>query len=161
MEIPCHKPMEICFSLHVSASKPDAIMEIKSQLQSLIRRLKTDIPGIKVAIFTHGDFGESNIYYVIKHTDMTTDPVDLNKWVTKATLERDRKRNKDAEEICYKVLFRESVLGLSWTADSQKILVIIGDENHNKSNASKIGDSWRDGVKRIADLVSVDPLNIT
>ena len=36
----------------------------------MVTRLQSDIPGIRVAIFSHGDYAES---YVTKHVDFTTD----------------------------------------------------------------------------------------
>ena len=75
------RPLEICFSVHETGLTSDVITEVTGQVKDTIERLQANIPGIKVSNFVHGDYGESNLYYVLKHTDLTIKAINFKKYV--------------------------------------------------------------------------------
>ncbi|XP_063405299.1 uncharacterized protein LOC134688474 [Mytilus trossulus] len=112
-------PIEICFSFDATCSMYDYIDEVKGKVQDLIQRLQADIPGIRIAVFAHGDYGSPT--YVTKHIDFTTDVAELCNWVKNVK----ESRGGDWDE-CYELVLQE-VQSLSWTPGSKRALVMIGD----------------------------------
>ena len=114
-------PTEISFSFDTTGSMYACLAEVRLKLQQTITRLKSDIPGIKMAVIAHGDYCDSYTY-VTKICDFTDDVNKLCKFV------------KDVEctgggdfDECYELVLREAHSKLSWSKDSQKSLVVIGD----------------------------------
>ncbi|KAJ8301215.1 hypothetical protein KUTeg_020202 [Tegillarca granosa] len=121
--LPSVGSFEICFSFDTTGSMSSCIEEVKGRLQDMIQRLQADIPGIRIAVFAHGDYCDKKSTYITKHIDFTTNVADLCTWV-KGVGET---FGGDADE-CYELVLHE-VQQLSWTPGSRRALVLIGDAN--------------------------------
>lgn len=74
-------PLEICFSFDTTISMTSYVEQVKARLQDMVQRLKSDIPGIKIALFAHGDYYQKAYYnvnpYVTRHIDFSDDVAQL------------------------------------------------------------------------------------
>ena len=70
-------PLESCFSFDTMISMTSYVNQVKARLQSMEQKLKSDVPGIKLALFAHGDYFQKlyndNNSYVTMHVDFTDD----------------------------------------------------------------------------------------
>ncbi|OWF53078.1 uncharacterized protein LOC110446844 [Mizuhopecten yessoensis] len=127
MALPPGGLQEICFSFDTTGSMYSCLDEVRGRIQDMIQRLQADIPGIKIAVFAHGDYCDRS-NYITKHIDFTTDAATLCKWVNDVG----RTSGGDADE-CYELVLHE-VQSLNWTPGSQRALVMIGDNNPHEPN---------------------------
>lgn len=142
--------MEICFSFDTTGSMSSSINAVKENVQELILRLQTDIPGLRIAVFAHGDYCDKNSSYVTKHIDFSTDLKELCNWVKNV----ESTGGGDSDE-CYELVLYE-VQSLSWTPGSQRALVMIGDANPHGVNypENKLRLDWEVELDKLAAMVS-------
>ena len=130
MAVPPGGPIEVCFSFDTTGSMSGSIKAVKQNVQEMIQRLQSDIPGIRIAVFAHGDYCDRHSSYVTKHIDFSTDLQQLCDWVKDVG----STWGDDSDE-CYELVLHE-VQSLSWTPGTQRALVMIGDTldaGHSKS----------------------------
>ena len=133
MAVPPGGPIEICFSFDTTGSMSGSIKAVKQNVQEMIQRLQSDIPGIRIAVFAHGDYCDRHSSYVTKHIDFSTDLQQLCDWVKDVG----STWGGDSDE-CYELVLHE-VQSLSWTPGTQRALVMIGDTldaGHSKSSGN-------------------------
>lgn len=141
---------EIVFSFDTTGSMSGCIDQVKNRLQDMMQRLQADIPGIRIAVFAHGDYCDESVY-VTRHIDFTNNIGHLCQFVrgTKAT------HGGDFEE-CYELVLRQVQKLLSWTPASQRSLVMIGDATPHEAgyplNVQNI--DWKTEVKGLKAMVS-------
>ncbi|VDI50656.1 Hypothetical predicted protein, partial [Mytilus galloprovincialis] len=145
-------PMEICFSFDTTGSMGACINEVKGKVQDLIQRLQADIPGIRMAVFAHGDYCDKD-NYITKHIDFSTDATELCNWVkTVGTT-----GGGDGDE-CYELVLQE-VQSLSWTPGSKRALVMIGDADPHEPGYNYGGKTykidWRDETYKLLMMVNI------
>lgn len=141
-------PIEIAFSFDTTGSMSGCLPQVRAQLAHVIERLNADIPGLRIAVFAHGDYCDLASYgYVTKYIDFTNNAVELCKFVQEVT----STGGGDFEE-CYELVLRQVREELSWQPGTQKALVMIGDATphsvKDKQNKDKI--DWRVESKRLA-----------
>ncbi|KAK3092258.1 hypothetical protein FSP39_000425 [Pinctada imbricata] len=148
MAVPPGGPFEICFSFDTTGSMSSSITEVKGRVQDMIQRLQADIPGIRIAVFAHGDYCDKNSSYVTKHIDFSTNVADLCKWVKNVG----STGGGDSDE-CYELVLHE-VQDLSWTPGSQRALVMIGDANPHEPNypQNTLKLDWRKEADKLAAM---------
>ena len=82
-------PLEICFSFDTTISMTSYVDQVKARLQDMVQRLKSDIPGIRIALFAHGDYYQPDFDnknpYVSRHVDFTDDVPKLCTFIKDAT----------------------------------------------------------------------------
>ena len=82
-------PLEICFSFATTTSMTSYVDQVQARLQDMVQRLKSDIPGIRIALFAHGDYYQLNFQnkspYVLRHVDFTDDVPKLYTFIKDAT----------------------------------------------------------------------------
>ena len=80
--------LEICFSFDTTISMTIYVDQVKARLQDMVQRLKSDIPGIRIALFAHGDYYQSRFdnksAYVTRHIDFTDDVKNLCNFIKDA-----------------------------------------------------------------------------
>lgn len=135
MAVPCG-PIEICFSFDTTGSMSSCINEVKGKVQDLIQRLQADIPGIRIAVFAHGDYCDKH-NYITKHIDFSTNVAELCEWVKNVG----STGGGDGDE-CYELVLKE-VQSLSWTPGSQRALVVIGDADPHEPGYKYGGKTYR------------------
>lgn len=95
----------------------------------MVQELKRKIPGIRIAIFAHGDYCDAGSTYVTKYLDFSNDPNTICNFVRNVAATG----GGDTPE-CYELVMREVQENLSWSPKSQKSVVMIGDAPpHDKS----------------------------
>lgn len=144
--LPRHGPLEVVFSFDTTGSMCRWLDELRGRIQDMIQRLQADIPGIKMAVFAHGDYCDTDIY-VTKWTDLTDNIVELCNFVKNV----EQTAGGDEPE-CYELVLRQVRTELSWTPGSRRVLVLIGDDNPHEpeDDANKDKIDWRDEVKALA-----------
>ncbi|RUS72737.1 hypothetical protein EGW08_019504 [Elysia chlorotica] len=140
-------PLEIVFSFDTTGSMFGYLEEIRGRVQDLIQRLQADIPSIRVAVMAHGDYCDAKSSYVTKYVNLTTDVASLCDFVRTVG----RTGGGDAPE-CYELVLRQIRKQLSWSANSRRAVVLIGDnlphEAGDPQNKQKI--DWKEEVRALA-----------
>ena len=151
MAVPPGGPIAICFSFDTTGSMSGSIKAVKQNVQKMIQRLQSDIPGIRIAVFAHGDYCDRHSSYVTKHIDFSTDLQQLCDWVKDvgSTL------GGDSDE-CYELVLHE-VQSLSWTPGTQRALVMIGDAHPHSVNYpdNKLKLFWKKELEILATMASL------
>ena len=141
---------EIAFSFDTTGSMYSCLEEVRRQLREMVQELKRDIPGIRIAIFAHGDYCDAGSSYVTKCINFTSDANTLCNFVSNVG----RTGGGDTPE-CYELVMREVQEKLSWSPGSQRSLVMIGDapphEASEKQNYRRI--DWRQETLTLRDMV--------
>ncbi|XP_045199051.2 uncharacterized protein LOC123553388 [Mercenaria mercenaria] len=139
-------PMEIVFSFDTTGSMYSYLEEVRGRVSDMIQRLQADIPGIKIAIFAHGDYCDRKTY-VTKYIDFTDDVAKLVAFVNNVK----RTSGGDADE-CYELVLHEVRTKLTWTPGSQRALVMIGDCRPHEPDYSqnKLKLDWRKEADSLA-----------
>ncbi|KAL3852419.1 hypothetical protein ACJMK2_016062 [Sinanodonta woodiana] len=118
--------MEIVFSFDTTGSMSSCLDEVRSRIKDMVQRLRTDIPGIRIAIICHGDYYDSD-KYIVQWIDFGASLPELSDFVSRV----ERTHGGDAAE-CYELVLKRVREALSWTPGSQRSLILIGDdEPHN------------------------------
>lgn len=140
--------MEIVFSFDTTGSMSSCLNEVRGRVSDMAQRLQADIPGIKMAIFAHGDYCDKSVY-VTKHVDLTDDITKLVKFVQSVGATG----GGDADE-CYELVLHEVRTKLSWTPGTQRALVMIGDYNPHEPNypMNKLKLDWRKEADSLAKI---------
>ena len=77
--------LEICFSFDTTISMNSYVDQVKARLQDMVQKLKSDIQGIRIALFAHGDYYHKEYKnknpYVTRHIDFTDDIPELCKFI--------------------------------------------------------------------------------
>ena len=143
-------PMEIVFSFDTTGSMYSVIKEVRGRVSDMIQRLQSDIPGIKIAIFAHGDYCDRDRNYVTKFIDFTDD---VTKAVDFVNNVKDTWGGGDGGE-CYELVMHEVRTKLSWTPGSQRALVLIGDDMPHgpKFRQNKLKLNWRKEADSLAAI---------
>ena len=140
--------VEVVFSFDTTGSMYACLSEVRRGIKDAIKRLKQQVPGIRLAIIAHGDYCDRNSSYVTRIQNFTEDEKTLIKFVS----EVGSTGGGDADE-CYELVLRETRTKLDWSKDSIKSLVMIGDCNpHGPNyplNTEKI--NWRTECERLKE----------
>ena len=141
-------PMEIVFSFDTTGSMCSCLDEVRSRVADMVQRLQADIPGIKIAIFAHGDYCDSHTY-VTKFVDFTDNVVELCDFAKNV----EQTGGGDSDE-CYELVLHEVRTKLSWSPGSQRALVMIGDCNPHEPNypQNKLKLDWRKEADALGDI---------
>lgn len=140
--------MEIVFSFDTTGSMYSYLDEVRGRVSDMVQRLQADIPGIKMAIFAHGDYCDRSTY-ITKYVDLTDDVAKLVDFVQNV----ERTGGGDADE-CYELVLHEVRTKLSWTPGTQRALVMIGDCNPHEPNypQNTMKLNWRNEADSLAKI---------
>jgi hypothetical protein len=144
--------LEIVFSFDTTGSMSSILDEVRGRLQDMIQRLQSDIPGIRIGVIAHGDYCDKDVFYLTKELDLCQNVAELCQFVQ----DIDGTGGGDTDE-CYELVLRMVRQNFSWTAWSQKILVLIGDANpHEPDYAMNIDNiNWREELKLMNCMVNI------
>jgi hypothetical protein len=137
---------DIVFSFDTTGSMSQCIAEVRRKVQQVVHRLFVEIPGIKIGMIAHGDYCDKESTYLMKQVDIGSSEAQIVDFVQKV----ENTYGGDYPEA-YEHVLRE-VQKMSWTSDSMRALVIIGDAYpHNKEdNPDKI--DWKEEVEEIKKM---------
>ena len=116
--------VEVVFSFDTTGSMYACLAEVRRGIKDAIKRLKREVPGIRISIIAHGDYCDVRSSYVTKIQNFTEDEAALCKFVESVGATG----GGDADE-CYELVLREVTTKLEWTAGSVRCLVMVGDSN--------------------------------
>ena len=150
--MPCLPPgglFEIVFSFDTTGSMSSVADEVKGRLQDMIQRLQADIPGIRIGVIAHGDYCDKDIFYLEKHIDFSNNIVDLCNFLNSV----EGTGGGDPEE-CYEYILHMAT-EFSWTAGSQRALVVIGDATPHDVDYDLNVDNldWKFEAEKLAEMV--------
>jgi len=120
-------------------------MEIKKNLEDMIKQLLTDLPTIRVGIMCHGDYCDKNSTYVTTHKDLSRDADDIVKFVSGVAATY----GGDLPEA-YELALRECSRDMHWNADHSKALVVIGDAYPHPPSFTTENIDWEEEVVDLA-----------
>ena len=144
-------PMEICFSLDTNYNIAFCLQNVIAKVILLIQKLHAKIPGVRIAIFAHGDY--CKIPYTTKHIDFSTNVHDLCEWINsnKMTAGRD-------VDAYYELVLKE-VKSLSWTPGSKRVLVMIGNSDPHEPGYTcgphTCTIDWKDEATKLMQMVCI------
>ena len=148
--------MEIVFSFDTTGSMSCCLETVRQVLQDVLERLFADIPGLKVAIFAHGDYCDARTSYVTKFVNFTNNVQELCKFAENTG----PTGGGDADE-CYELVLHEVRTKLNWTPGTQRALVLIGDANPHEPNyrhyqgKDGLKLDWRHETQKLKEMVSL------
>ncbi|XP_052071339.1 uncharacterized protein LOC127709713 [Mytilus californianus] len=142
--------VEIAFSFDTTGSMSAALNEVKGRIKDIVQKLQSDVPGIRIAIFAHGDYCDKD-NYIIKWIDFGATLPELHDFVNNCG----DTGGGDGPE-CYELVLRRATEVLSWTPGSKRSLVIIGDDLPHEPGY-KYGDftndiDWRNECTKLKDM---------
>ncbi|KAK7116461.1 uncharacterized protein [Littorina saxatilis] len=142
-------PLQVVFSFDTTGSMSSALTEVRGRLSDMLQRLQTDLPAVTTAVVAHGDYCDERKPYLTKHLDFTDDLPRLVDFVNKVetTFGGD-------EPEAYEVMLRLVRRDLTWSAGSQRVLVVIGDAfphpPNDKQNKDKI--DWKEETRLLQKM---------
>ncbi|KAL4237476.1 hypothetical protein ACF0H5_002192 [Mactra antiquata] len=141
-------PLEIVFSFDTTGSMSSCLAEVRGRVSDMVQRLQADIPGIKMAVFAHGDYCDRS-NYITKFVDFTDDVGKLVDFANNVS----STGGGDSDE-CYELVLHEVRTKLSWTPGSQRALVMIGDCNPHEPNypQNTLKLNWRHEADALNDI---------
>ncbi|CAH3134969.1 unnamed protein product [Porites lobata] len=143
---------EIVFSFDTTGSMYPCLTQVRKRVEETATRLFREIPGIRIAVFAHGDYQDKSQTYDTKWVDFTSDKKKVCDFIKNVS----STCGYDSDE-CYELVLRQVREELSWTPDSQRSLVMIGDASpHPPSyhlNTLKI--DWRQEAKKLYNEMGV------
>lgn len=140
------KNIDVVFSFDTTGSMYPCLTQVRRKLKATVTRLLDEIPGIRIGIIAHGDYCDAGRTYVTKHFDLSGDADKICDFVqtVQAT------GGGDAPE-CYELVLHEAQ-SLSWEADSNKALVLIGDDIPHAPAQTPQKLNWRKEVDKLAEM---------
>lgn len=143
---------EIVFSFDTTGSMYPCLTQVRKRVEETVTRLLNEIPGIRIAVFAHGDYQDKGETYDTKWVDFSSDKKKICSFIKNVS----STCGYDSDE-CYELVLRQAREQLSWTPDSQRSLVMIGDASpHPPSfhlNTLKI--NWREEAKKLYNEMGV------
>ncbi|XP_046333954.2 uncharacterized protein LOC124116601 [Haliotis rufescens] len=140
--------MEIVFSFDTTGSMMRCLEQVRSQIQDMVQRLQADIPGIRIAIFAHGDYCDAS-NYVVQWIDFGASTPEICKFI------RDVKPTGGGDfPEAYEVVLRRCQSVLSWTPGSQRSLVMIGDATPHEADDPQNEENidWKTECRALRDM---------
>lgn len=136
--------IEVVFSFDTTGSMYPCLTQVRRKVGETVKRLMSEIPGIRIGIIAHGDYCDAGSTYVTKALDLTDDGDAIVRFVEKVG----PTGGGDAPE-CYELVLHEA-RSMSWTKDYTKVFVLIGDDvpHGPKQNPKKL--DWRAEVDALA-----------
>ena len=112
--------IDVAISWDTTGSMYPCLTQVRREVTGLVRRLFKDIPGLRMAMISHGDYCDGSD--VINILDFTEDEDQIVNFVQNAP----RTGGGDAPE-CYELVLNRA-RGLKWLAGKAKAFVLIGDD---------------------------------
>ncbi|XP_050401735.2 uncharacterized protein LOC126818382 [Patella vulgata] len=142
---------EIVFSFDTTSSMYCCLTQIRDRVQDMIQRLQADIPGIRIAVAAHGDYCDKKSKYVLQLIDFGATVPELCDFVRQI----EGTFGGDLDE-CYELVMQRVRTGLSWTPNSQRALVMIGDADPHEKDYVFEGFcpniDWREELQHLKEM---------
>ncbi len=137
------KNIEIVFSFDTTGSMYPCLTQVRRKIKETVSRLLNEIPGIRIGIIAHGDYCDENKTYVTKTLDLSGEVDEICNFVQNV----EATYGGDAPE-CYELVLHQTQ-SLSWSKDSHKTLVMIGDDIPHAPARNPQKLNWRTELKTL------------
>ncbi|XP_020893701.1 uncharacterized protein LOC110232824 [Exaiptasia diaphana] len=143
---------EIVFSFDTTGSMYPCLTQVRNKIEQTANRLLTEVKGMRIAIFAHGDYQDKRATYDTTWLDFTTDKKKIAKFVKNVS----STCGYDSDE-CYELVLRQVQTELSWTPGSQRALVMIGDCCPHPPNypLNTLKINWKNEAKKLYEELGV------
>ena len=135
--------IEIVFSFDTTGSMYPCLTQVRRKIKNTVSRLLNEIPGIRIGIIAHGDYCDEGTTYVTKILDLSGDVDKICEFVQNV----EPTGGGDAPE-CYELVLHQTQ-SLSWSQDSHKTLVMIGDDIAHAPAQTPLKLNWRNELKKL------------
>ena len=127
---------DIVISFDTTGSMYPCLTEVRRHVTSMTERLFNEIPLLRVAIISHGDYCDGD--KVITQLDFTNNQTEIKNFIQNAP----STSGGDYPE-CYELVL-QTIKSLSWRADAtMKSLILIGDAPPHEKNENPKKIDWR------------------
>jgi hypothetical protein len=140
------KNIEVVFSFDTTGSMYPCLTQVRRNIKQTVTRLLDEIPGIRIGIIAHGDYCDAGSTYVTQQFDLSGDVDAICEFVTRVQ----PTGGGDAPE-CYELVLH-GAKSFSWTPDSSKTLVLIGDDIPHAPAQTPQKLNWRKEADQLAEL---------
>ena len=111
--------VDVVFSFDTTGSMYACLAEVRRGIKEAIRRLKAEVPNIRIAIIAHGDYCDARFSYVTKMVGFTEDENLLCNFVQTVGATG----GGDADE-CYELVLKEARTNLKWRPGSARYFAL-------------------------------------
>ncbi len=139
--------LEVVVSFDCTGSMYPCLTQVRKEVTAFFDQLLTDIPNIKLGAIAHGDYCDTDTY-VIKEHELSSNKKSLVDFVNKVG----NTHGGDAAE-CYELVLH-TARSFNWTAGTNKVLIVIGDDVPHGANESqnKKKLDWRNELKCLLEM---------
>lgn len=117
---------DICITFDMTCSMRPCLHQVREELDRFLGNIHRELPTARLGIITHGDYDSKR--YLTRHMDFTNDADEVQRYVRNV---EDAGSNCWNEGEAYEKVLNVAK-GLSWSPNSQKILIVIGDDIPHK-----------------------------
>lgn len=129
--------IDVCLTFDTTGSMYPCLSQARRHMTSMVSRLFTDIPDLRIAIIAHGDYCDARSSYVTRSLDFSKDQRKICTFINSV----EPTGGGDAPE-CYELVLHEARTELTWHSGRNKVIVMIGDDIPH-------GPSYPGNTKRI------------
>lgn len=137
---------DVVISFDTTGSMSQCIAEVRRKVTQVISRLFLEIPGIKIGIVAHGDYCDKDESYLMKSIDIGSSEQQIIDFITNVG-----KTDGGDYPEAYEYVLRE-VQKMSWSSDSMRALVMIGDAYPHKKEDNPEHIDWKEQVEEIKNM---------
>ena len=145
---------DIVLSFDTTGSMEGCLYAVRNRMREMMRKLRSDIPGIRMGVIAHGDY-DTNHTYIIQYENLTDNVERLCNFVQNA-------RGTGAgfagnADEAYELSLHYTRCKMDWRNNSNRVLVMIGDCRPHEYDyfLNKEHIDWTKEIKNLRDMVSV------
>ncbi|KAL4235124.1 hypothetical protein ACF0H5_006762 [Mactra antiquata] len=122
---------DIVLSFDTTGSMSSCIGSVKQRMGEIMKKLKKDIPGIRIGVIAHGDY-DTDHTYIIEYENLTDNVERLCQFVSSARGTGGGHMGNLDE--AYELALQYARQMMNWRANSNRVLVMIGDYRPHEKN---------------------------
>ncbi|XP_060554246.1 uncharacterized protein LOC132715275 isoform X2 [Ruditapes philippinarum] len=146
--------IDIVLSFDTTSSMSHCLDAVRNRMREMMRKLKSDIPGIRIGVIAHGDYDTDP--YVIKHENLTDNVERVCKFVQNArgTSKNYEKSHANNWDEAYELSLNYTRCKMDWRSNSNRVLVMIGDCRPHEYNyfLNKQRIDWTKEIHKLRDM---------
>ena len=140
--------VEVVVSFDTTGSMYPCITQVRREIVEVTKTLFADIPNFRMGVIAHGDYCDERSTYVTKQHELTSNISSLVNFIRTCG----NTGGGDAPE-CYELVLHLA-RSFQWTAEKNKVLVLIGDDvphgAHESQNKKHL--DWRNELKCLLEM---------
>lgn len=143
---------DIVLSFDTTGSMSSCLNAVRNKMREMMRKLKSDIPGIRMGVIAHGDY-DTDHTYIIKYEKITDDVDRLCQFVQNAKGTGGGSAGNLDE--AYELALHYTRCKMDWRCNSNRVLVMIGDCRPHEYDyfLNKERIDWKKEVVLLRDMV--------